>query len=235
MRVNSYGQVPRGNLGALGVAASITASNSDGSRDIYASPSGMIGREINQRWCLGRAMPGVVYRTDYGNGTVIEIQNYGDGTYALRVNGYLTTNRYAARFMSDTFFDARGTPQPSAAACTAPGDPVGIYFQPGILVRDDTAAANSPDTLPDRPTLPTPNPDQPLPQVLPPPDININVPAPGIDAQPLPTGPNVTGPGTPIVLPFPDDPQSSPDGGNRPPIDMKMLAIAAAAAAFFLG
>jgi hypothetical protein len=62
MRLSNY----RHGLGALGVAASITANNSDGSHNLYASPSGMIGREINQRWCLGRAMPGVVYRTDYG-------------------------------------------------------------------------------------------------------------------------------------------------------------------------
>jgi len=229
MRVNSYGQVPRGNLGALGVAASIHAMNSDGTTNIYASPSGMVGAEVNQRWCLRRPNPNVVYKTDYGNGTIIEIQNYNDGTYALRVNGYLTTNRYASRFMSDTFYDARGNAQPSANACTAPGDPVGIYFQPGVLVRDDTAAANSPDTLPDRPTLPTPNPDQPLPPVLPP------VLPPGPEVINQDTGPNVTGPGTPVVLPFPDDPATSPDGGNRPPIDVKMLAIAAAAAAFLLG
>jgi hypothetical protein len=221
MRLSNY----RHGLGALGVAASITANNSDGSHNLYASPSGMIGREINQRWCLGRAMPGVVYRTDYGNGTVIEIQNYGDGTYALRVNGYLTTNRYAARFLTDTFFDARGTPQPSAAACTAPGDPVGIYFQPGVLVRDDTAAANSPDTIPDRPTLPTPNPDQPLPQVLPP----ATVPIPSNPA----TGPNVTTPGTEIIAAeFPEDPQSSPTGGNSFALSPKLLIAAAAAAAF---
>ena len=229
MRVNSYGQVPRGNLGALGVAASIHAMNSDGTTNIYASPSGMVGAEVNQRWCLRRPNPNVVYKTDYGNGTIIEIQNYNDGTYALRVNGYLTTNRYASRFMSDTFYDARGNAQPSANACTAPGDPVGIYFQPGILVRDDTALASSPDTARPMPTLPPPNPDQPLPQVLPP----VSVPVP--DNPATPTGPNVTGPGTPVVLPFPDDPQASPDGGNRPPIDIKMLAIAAAAAAFFLG
>lgn len=229
MRVNSYGQVlqgsPRGNLGALGVAASITANNSDGTTDVYASPSGMVGMEIRGCWVLKRPNPNVVYKTNYGNGTIIEVQNYNDGTYALRVNGYLTTNRYASRFLTDTFFDARGNAQPSASACTAQTDPVGIYFQPGVLVRDDTALASSPDTLPERPTLPTPNPDQPLPHVLPPPSVVIN----------QDTGPNVTGPGTPAVLPFPDDPQTSPDGGNRPPLDMKMLAIAAAAAAFFLG
>ena len=80
-------------LGYLGVSPNIHTTGTDHTSDVYASPSGMVGKEINGKWCLFKPPVGVTYETDYA-GTVITVQNLGDGTYYH--SGYLAIRQAIA-------------------------------------------------------------------------------------------------------------------------------------------
>lgn len=123
-----------GSLGYLGVSPNIHTTGSDHTSDVYASPSGMVGKEIAGRWVLFKPPAGVAYETDYA-GTVITIQNQGDGTYMLTQGGTTTRRIYANQWRSSLpYWDAQGRNFATVEQCVAPGDPVNAFFTPGAAV-----------------------------------------------------------------------------------------------------
>jgi len=117
---------------SLGVSPDITTSGSDGSTDLYASPSGMVGAEINGVWIMALPPERTVYRTNYA-GTNVVIARYGD-RYSITMPGVAVADRlrrYNPRFLTGQYFDARGNAHASPATVQAGGDPDPIYFEVG--------------------------------------------------------------------------------------------------------
>lgn len=127
---------------SLGVSPDITVNNSDGSTDLYASPSGMIGAEINGVWIMTIPPDRRVYRTNYA-GTSVVISRYGN-RYSLQMPGIPTADRmreYDPRFLSAPYFDAAGNPHQTPATVQVGGDPQALFFTPGPVASGSTTTS----------------------------------------------------------------------------------------------
>ena len=147
-------------LGYLGVSPNIHTTGTDHTSDVYASPSGMVGKEINGKWCLFKPPVGVTYETDYA-GTVITVQNLGDGSYMMNSGGVTRRHQYVGQWRSMyPYWDAQGASKGSPEQCTAPGDPVQAYFvagpvlAPGQSASLEAGAQNTPQTGTQPPVTP---------------------------------------------------------------------------------
>jgi len=132
----------------LGVAPNITTSGSDGSSDLYASPSGMVGAEIDGKWIMALPPERTVYRTNYAGNSVV-IARYGD-RYSITMDGIPVSERlrrYNPRFLTGQYYDARGNAHASPATVQAGGDPDPIYFEVGAVATGGGVGTSNEQTI----------------------------------------------------------------------------------------
>jgi hypothetical protein len=110
-----------------------TTHSSIGETDIYASPSGMVGKLVNGRWVTFTPPIGVIYASEYP-GLSVEVTNMGTGHYHLKLNGEDSDHDYAGHWESATYFDAAGNAIARPELATVDGDPQDPYWTPGPLV-----------------------------------------------------------------------------------------------------
>lgn len=189
-------------------ASNGSTRSSDGRTDVWAGASGMAGVfKPGGSWVVFVPTAGLVIESIYG-GETTRVVNNGDGTYSLSINGQTSRRAYDPKWLSATYFDARGNPVASAGAATAPGDPV-VFYTPGPIVSDATVRTST-LTTPPPPTLTT----------LPPASTYT-------DPGPMPPAGGGGG-GVPSVVAFPTAPADTSLPTDKPSILPVALAIGAA-------
>lgn len=131
--------------------------SSDGRTDIWAGASGMAGvQNSSHAWAIFVPSRGLTIESRYG-GHVTRIQNQGDGTYSLQIDGGAVGLRaYPSQWLTSPFYDASGRPVARAEDAAAPGDPIAQYMTPGPAVSTTSGGGGS--TRPTTPVVSTPLP-----------------------------------------------------------------------------
>jgi len=180
----------------------------DGSTDIYPSPSGMVGKiNASGAWVMFVPAAGVTYDAQYW-GMRVSLLNNGDGSYMLAVDGQRSAHVYADKWEPGQYYDYRGREISSPAKATTVADPLDVYFETGQYL---TAPPPSTAVLP-----PAAGPAQP-------PAMSPTYP------QPV-TRPPTTGPAQPPVITQPGAPSygggsapAQPPVITRPPTSVQLL------------
>lgn len=193
--------------------------SSDGRRDIWAGASGMVGvRDGDGKWIVFQPVAGLTVESYYG-GSTIRVQNVGDGSYQLTIDGASSRRAYPPQWMTGEYFGADGRALASPSSLKPAGDPV-AFMNPGAVFNSQTAPSVAPNVAPNV-----------APTVAP------NVPT-------VPTGPNTVpsvsapftsgggGGGGVTIAPFPTGDDSAP--APVAPESKSGLAVAAAIAAALL-
>lgn len=117
--------------------------NSDGSTDVYASPSGLVGA-INGAgfWVCWIPAAGQTFAAQYA-GLDVQVMNQGNGTYRLQLSGVVSHRTYDSRWLASPFFDATGAPVGSLESARAPGLPTQVYYTPGAVVMTTTPGSGN--------------------------------------------------------------------------------------------
>ena len=193
--------------------------SSDGRTDIWAGASGMAGVQNSRNaWAIFVPLRGLTIESRYG-GHTWKIQNQGDGTYTLQIDGGSVSLRaYPQALMSSPFFDAQGRPIARAEDASAQGDPIAQYMTPGPAV-STTSGGGGGSTRPTTPVVSTP---------LPPISTPVDTGGGGGGGSVIVPG----GGGIP-VSPFPDPVTVAPEAPQSKAGGLAVLAAIGAALSLF--
>lgn len=194
-----------------GSAADTWTRASNGDKDVFPSPSGMVGViNASGAWVMYVPPAGVTYDAQYW-GMRISLQNRGDGSYMLMMDGRRSDHAYADTWRVGDYFDYRGVAISSPAKARTVADPSEIYFETGATIV--AGAVSPPAAAPAQPPVVTqPGSTLPPSSTRPPtaspaqPPVVTQPSTPGYTSTPRPS----TSPPPIVAAPWPPAPSPAP-------------------------